>query len=225
MADGMDPRAAARLLIVHLAQRRIENARKFDQLIALAAGIQAELRQDFRCLLDLARAGAPELRDLEAERLRALAPWLGRRFDGHHDGTAPPGTDGPGSPAETGYDGHLPSVAEMLAMAGMPVTDDEVMSLVAASQTMNWAAVTAIAAPAPVAEPPDAEPPAAADGPVDIDGLRPVRTAAIAQDIADELAPPPVEVEDPADVDGLRPIKPAFLPPQPEPTAQDWGDR
>ena len=222
MADGIDARAAARLLIVHLAQRRIENARRFDQLIALAADIQAELRQDFHRLMDLARAGAPELRDLEAERLRALAPWLGRRFSG--DGAAADGDNGSGPPADAGYGAQLPSIAEMLALAGMPAADDEVMPLVAAAQTMSWAAAIAVAAPVPTAVPPEVQPAAAADDPADVDGLSPVRTAAIAQSVADELASPPAQAEHPADVDGLRPIKPAFLPPQPISAAQDLGD-
>ncbi len=225
MTDGIGSRAAARLLIVHLAQRRIENARRFDQLIALAADIQAELRQDCRRLMDLARAGAPELRDLEAERLRALAPWLAGRFDGNGDGAVPEKDNGSGAPADAGYDAHLPSVAEMLALAGMPAADDEVVPLIAAAQTMNWAAATVAPEPTPIAHPATAEPSAVASDPADVDGLSPVRTAAIAHDIADELAPPPAREEDPADVDGLRPIKPAFLSPQPEPAAQDWGDR
>ncbi len=225
MADGIDPRAAARLLIVHLAQRRIENARRFDQLIALAADIQAELRQDCRRLMDLVRVGAPELRDLEAERLRALAPWLGRRFDRQEDGAAPAEDNGAGLSADAGYEAHLPSITEVLALAGMPVADDEVMPLVAGAQTMNWAVAAGVGAPASSAEPPKGEPAIAANDPADVDGLSPVRTAAIAQDIADELAPPPIKAADPVDVDGLRPVKPAFLPPQPEPAAQDWGDR
>ena len=200
-----DKRAAARLLIADLAQRRIDNARKFDQLIDLAAAIQNEIRQDFARLLDLMTRGTPEYRDLESARIQSLAPWIHQRFEDAAARALSAAENGDAPDAR--YEEHLPTVLETLQLAGLAVADGDLPQVMATARSVKWTAATE-ASDQRAASPPVGKAPSDPD---DADGLSPLRSAAVVPMRPDDFPPVKESAVEPGDADGLRPVKPTAL--------------